>query len=118
MPQDQETIKKSERNRRHHEQIHCSNAVRMVAQKYPPALRRLQPFPSDLMTLWPISTRVNSLLRTTTNICSTRSNLRRSGGLAPHEIASDSGSALWFSLDFKHRPEIHIRPAECEALAV
>jgi len=40
MPQKQQTIEKSERNRRHHEQINCSDAVRVVAQKCPPALRR------------------------------------------------------------------------------
>ena len=38
MPQDQNTIEKPERNRRHHEQIHRGDAVGMVAEKGPPAL--------------------------------------------------------------------------------
>jgi hypothetical protein len=38
MPQDQKTIEKPERNRRHHEQVHGGDAVGMVAEKGPPAL--------------------------------------------------------------------------------
>ena len=38
MPQDKQTIEKPERNRRHHEKVHGGDAVRMVAQKRPPAL--------------------------------------------------------------------------------
>jgi hypothetical protein len=45
MSQDEQTIEKPERNRGDHEQVHRGDAVRMVAQKRPPALRRWPPPP-------------------------------------------------------------------------
>jgi hypothetical protein len=38
MPQDEKTIEKPERNRRHHEKVHRGDTVCMIAQKRPPAL--------------------------------------------------------------------------------
>jgi hypothetical protein len=40
MPQDEQAVQKPERNCWHHEQVHRGDAVGMVAQKRPPALRR------------------------------------------------------------------------------
>ena len=49
MPQDEQTIERPERNRRHHEQVHRGDAVRMIAQKRPRALRRWPPPPRDIL---------------------------------------------------------------------
>ena len=49
MPQDEQTIEKPERNRRHHEQVHRGDAVWMVAQKRSPALRRGPPPPRHVL---------------------------------------------------------------------
>jgi hypothetical protein len=45
VPQDQEPVQQSKRDRRDHEQIHRRNAVGMIAQKGLPALRRWLPSP-------------------------------------------------------------------------
>src|SRR5262245_44875775 len=49
MPQDQQAIQKSERDRRHHEQVHRSDAIRMIAQKGSPPLRRPSPPPRHVL---------------------------------------------------------------------
>jgi hypothetical protein len=53
VPQDEKTIEKPERNRRHHEQVHRSNAIRMVAHKRAPALRRWSPPPGHVLVYGP-----------------------------------------------------------------
>ena len=53
----------------------------------------LKPFPSALMAIWPISTRVNSPSNDDEHLLD-EIELAKEGGLAPHKIASDCGSVL------------------------
>src|SRR5215510_12035927 len=49
MAYDQQTIEQSERDRRHDEEVHCDNAIRMVAKERLPSLRGRAPPPRDIL---------------------------------------------------------------------
>src|SRR5262245_17751096 len=49
MPQDQQAVEKPERDRRHHEQVHRSDVIRVITQKGSPPLRRPSPPPRHVL---------------------------------------------------------------------
>src|SRR6516162_2707271 len=49
MADDQQTIEQSERDCRHDEEVHCDNAIRMVAKERLPSLRGRAPPPRDIL---------------------------------------------------------------------